>query len=127
MTLTLKYFIHQVFTLCLWEVIFLYFLLFLDWVKSCGSFGYIIHNHMTELGLYVSHQPGDSRGGPWHSQLGDLTFLDHLHNMIKSWDTQDNRPISHAQIIHHYGNLVFVVPLDTGHFDIHHEKPNGFH
>ena len=32
MTLTLKYFIHPVFIL--W---FLYFLLFLDWVKSCGS------------------------------------------------------------------------------------------
>ena len=33
MTLTLKYFIHQVFILCWWEVIFV----FLDWVKSCGS------------------------------------------------------------------------------------------
>ena len=34
MTLTLEYFIHQVFILCLLEVIFV-FLLFLDWVKSC--------------------------------------------------------------------------------------------
>ena len=28
MTLTLKYFIHQVFTLCLWEVIFIFFAIF---------------------------------------------------------------------------------------------------
>ena len=39
--------------------------------------GYIIHDHPAKLGLYISHQPGDLRGGPWHSQLGDLTFLDH--------------------------------------------------
>ena len=89
--------------------------------------GYIIHDHLAELGLYVSHQPGDSRGGPWHSQLGDLTFYDHLHNAIKSGGTQDNWPLSHARIIHHYGNLVFIIPLDTGHFDVHHDEPNGLH
>ena len=45
--------------------------------------GYVIHDHLAELGLYISHQPGDSRGGPWHSQLGDLTFLNHLHNVYR--------------------------------------------
>ena len=81
--------------------------------------GYIIHDHLAKLGLYIPHQPGDLRG--------DLTFFDHLHNVIKSGGTQDNRPLSHARIIHHYGNLVFVIPSDTGHLDVHHDEPNGLH
>ena len=88
--------------------------------------GYIIHDHMAKLGQYVPHQTGDSRGGPWQNQLGDLTFLDHLHNAVESWGTQDNRPLRHARIVHHYGNLV-IIPLDTGHFDVHHDEPNGLH
>ena len=64
--------------------------------------------------MHASHQPGDSQGGPWYGQLGDLALLDYLHYSEDCRHAQDDRAVFHPRVIHYNGYLVLIVPLTQG-------------
>ena len=75
----------------------------------------------------VSHQPGEMGGGPWYSQLQNLTLIDDFHRSIDRGSTQDDLEVFQSRVLHLYGYLVFIVSLNTGYLNIHHGKPFRFH
>ena len=88
---------------------------------------HIIYYHLVHSSMDISHQPGEPGGGPWYGQLQNLTLLDDFHHSIDRGSTQDDLKILQSWTLHHYGYLVFIVPLNTGHLNIHHDEPFGFH
>ena len=77
--------------------------------------------------MHTSHQPRDSQGGPWYSQLGDLTFLDYLHYSEDCRHAEDDWAVFHPQVILYDSFLVLNVPLDTGYLNIYHNKTLWIH
>ena len=54
-------------------------------------------------------------------------FLDYLHYSEDRRHTQDDWAVLHPWVIHYDSYLVLVVPLDTGYFNIHHNKSFSIH
>ena len=77
--------------------------------------------------MHTSQQPGDSRGGPGYGQLRDFTFLDHLHHSEDRRRTQDDWTVFQPRVIHYDSYLVFIVPLNAGYLDLHHNKSFWIH
>ena len=75
----------------------------------------------------VSHQPGEPGGGPGYSQLQNFALLDDFHHPIDRGSTQDDLKILQPWVLHHYGYLIFIVPLNTRYLDIHHDEPFRLH
>ena len=95
--------------------------------KQCHRLvSHIIDYQLTHLSMDFSHQPGESGGGPGYGQLRDLTLLDDLHHSIDRGSTQDDLEVFQPWVLHYYGYLVFILPLNAGYLNIHHNEPFGF-
>ena len=88
---------------------------------------HIIHYYLAHSSMDISHQPGEPGGGPWYGQLRNLTLLNDFHHSVDCGSTQDDLKIFQSRVLHHYGYLIFVVPLNTGYLDIHHDEPLRLH
>ena len=96
--------------------------------KRCHRLiSHIIDYQLTHSSMDISHQLGESGGGPWYGQLQNLTLLDDLHHSIDRGNTQDDLKVFQPWVLHYYGYLVFIIPLNAGYLNIHHNEPFRFH
>ena len=96
--------------------------------KWCHRFiSHIIDSQLTHSSMHASHQPGDSGGGPWYGQLRDLALLDYFHHSEDHRHAKDDWAVFEPWVIHHDSYLVFVVPLNTGYLNVHHNESFWIH